>query len=351
MRNNKIDALKGILIILVIAGHVCSRVLIQKNLPLDHLPEPISLSDFFWIVLRNMIEFMIAGFLFISGYLLSRSYSRKDSFEVSFFYKKRLNRIYIPFVVWLSIYMLFWGHPSIYDAIISLVFLGGWFHFWFIWVIFISYLLFPFLLQFIKSHVVLFSITFLIVFAIASLLSNRPLSDSYTLNFILQEKILILPRHLLYFCMGILIGTYFQEDIFAVPKNHLYFLLLLLLYVISLYGKMNNFSHTSYLSIFKNECSTIVFNSVSILLMLRCVNFIEKRFNNITAFLSLMGLASYGVYLSHMAILYIFRDVLDGYLQTTSALYALFSFLGCILGTYLLARLSSNKKIGMFLGF
>ncbi len=351
MRNSKIDTIKGLCIIFVIVAHVSSYLISQRNLPFNNLPDALSLADLFWIILRNSIDFMIAGFLFISGYCLTRVYGDKDSFKVVLFYKKRLKRIYIPFVVWLTIYTLVWGHPSIYNTIISLAFLGGWFHFWFLWVIFVSYLLFPYLLHQIRSNLIVFSLIFLIVLAFSFLLSDVSISSSYTLNFILHDKILILPQYVLYFCVGVICGVRFQKDIFSFRMNYLSFFLLVFIYSISFYGKMHKLSDISYTANYLNACCSILFNSVSILFLLRVVAFIETRFNKLGAFLSVMGVSSYGIYLSHMAIIYICGNIIDEYFHRDSSLYALVTFLSCVLSSYLLARLITNKKLCMLLGF
>ena len=252
------------------------------------------------------------------------------------------------YVIWLSVYMIFWGNPNAHNIIISLAFLDGWFHFWFLWIMFISYLLFPFILRSINHNLIIFSFVLLSVIICSTLLSDVTLSNSYTVNFIFKNKILILPINIIYFCIGIIVSSYVKEDIFSFSINNLFVVLLALTYIICIYNKMHNYYNVICLLNFIIGFSDIVFNSISILFIIRVVNFIENKLNKTTFALSILGISSYGIYLSHIVILYISRNLLDGIFLKSSTLYAFFS---CILFSYMLSRLLTNNKLGMILGF
>jgi peptidoglycan/LPS O-acetylase OafA/YrhL len=349
MRNNKIDTIKGVLIILVIGIHVSSYLLIQRNLTEDRLPDTGFITDYVLVFLRNVINFAVPGFLFVSGYILAKVYADTQQLNPIRFYKKRVTRIYVPFVIWLLVYLLFWGKPSFYRIFMGLIFLDGWFHFWFLWIIFVCYLLFPFLLRSIKRNPALSLAAIIAAGVCATLLLDVSFSNSYTINYIAKDKLLSLPKNIFYFCVGIASYTYVKKDIFGFAPGPSFKSLLLIVYILTICLKMNYGSVFNYpLGIMFNE---MVFNLISILFLIEIIEHILSKPKTVADALCVLGLSSYGIYLSHVAVLYISRRFFGQFFSSQSPFHAVSTFLVCIVFAYLLSRLLANKKIGAILGY
>lgn len=82
MKNKKIQVLRGLAIIAVIATHTCPYDTVQ-------------------VYVRPFLNFAVALFLFLSGYLTDASKIRKKGF-----YRKRIAKVLIPYLIWSIIYTL-----------------------------------------------------------------------------------------------------------------------------------------------------------------------------------------------------------------------------------------------------
>jgi peptidoglycan/LPS O-acetylase OafA/YrhL len=133
--------------------------------------------------------------------------------------------------------LFFWDEITLYQVLISLVFLDGSFHFWYIWVICILYLFFPFLLAAVRKNaaMVVIGMVFLVLLSFA--FKDKPFTNSYTLNFILQDKILILPENGLYFLMGMLTALRLDKNFFQAPFSVPLLILLISLAAVVSLGK------------------------------------------------------------------------------------------------------------------
>ena len=344
--------LKGLLIVLVIGIHVSSNLLEKRHLKPFSLPEAELFSDYFLILIRNMIGFAVPGFLFISGYLLSQVYNRKDAFGIWSFYKKRIRRLYAPFVVWLIIYTLFWGEWNT-DLIFSLVFLDGWFHFWFLWLIFISYLLFPFLFRVTKfnSAIVISFLCFIFIFL--PQLSWVTISDHSFFKTIYHEKVFIVAEYLFYFAFAIVAALKMEKSLFFIRIPPILFLIIVVSYLICLYVKINNVSIVShyYIKVLFKQFAEMSFNFISIFGLFKLSHFIVSKNRKLVRFLCVLGISSYGIYLSHMAILYVYRDLIRILVDPRTLLFGLLTFICCVASSYLLAFFMKKNKFGSYTGF
>ncbi len=89
MKNKKIQILRGLSIIAVLIIHTFTR-------------------DASGVVIRSIVNYAVAMFLFISGYLTKSHYD-----NVLLFYKKRIGRVIVPYVIWTAVYMLWYGKTDI----------------------------------------------------------------------------------------------------------------------------------------------------------------------------------------------------------------------------------------------
>jgi fucose 4-O-acetylase-like acetyltransferase len=342
--DSRIDIAKGILITLVIVGHVTEYHLIQRNLYTDKFLSGLPLPDLIWIALRLFLDLVVPAFIFLSGYVLTLGYRAYDSFPVASFYKQRLKRLYIPYIVWFVIYTFINGESSVRNIAFSLLFFDGNFHFWFIWVLFISYILFPFLLSAMKKYPVLLfaliTISTLIAFSILSIQITR----SYTINYIIHKKLLILPLNIGYFSIGIATALYSSQNIFKLTKSR--YLVLLLISGISLGARFANFlNHNFILNRYLEMSVGILYILSGTLMLLGFIPVLQKRFERVCAFFSQMGLSSYGIYLSHMAIIYALRAMFTKLIVKSSTPFAMITMTGCIIILYFIVRYFKYSKI------
>lgn len=95
--NPAIDILRFISILAVILIHTTTRTLEINNLNVTEVP--------FTLFLNQVSRFAVPLFFMISGFVLELNYSENASY---FFYlKKRLNRIFFPYVFWSGVYYYF----------------------------------------------------------------------------------------------------------------------------------------------------------------------------------------------------------------------------------------------------
>ena len=122
--------------------------------PLGKLP-----IDYWWVcqIITTFGRFAVPIFVILSGYLLLDRYDNLGDFL-----KKRLVRIFIPFLIWLFIYMIhgtFWGIKSEQVAWLSNDWLvrmmtnnaSGSGHLWFVYMLLGLYLFIPILSRWIKN--------------------------------------------------------------------------------------------------------------------------------------------------------------------------------------------------------
>ncbi|WP_273839321.1 acyltransferase [Providencia rettgeri] len=113
MRDYYWDNWKGLAIIAVVMIHVLGQT---ASFPLD------SLNNLFGVFFRQFINFPVAMFFFFSGYFTPKD---RPSNYIEF-YKKRMVRILIPYLVWTAIYIPIYvlnGSFSV-SKIASYIFLG-----------------------------------------------------------------------------------------------------------------------------------------------------------------------------------------------------------------------------------
>jgi peptidoglycan/LPS O-acetylase OafA/YrhL len=348
-----LDVTKGILIILVILGHVSTFLIFERGIKPPHIPSPLAVSDYLWVFLRQSLGFVIPVFLFISGYVLTQVYKVKTPLNIVRFYKNRLKRIYVPFLFWLSVYMLFfWDEITLSQALISLVFLDGSFHFWYIWVICVLYLAFPFLLAAARKNAarVVVGMVFLVLLSFA--FKDKPFTNSYTINFLMQNKILVLPENGLYFLMGMLTALRWDKNFLQVPSSTPLLILLVSLAVVASLGKGVHYLDQSFIG--DPRCYyavTFIYAMLCLYFFLRLVNALVMKDHCMTKPLALMGQSSYGIYLSHMAVIYVLRDASGLFWPSSSSVYALATLIACTGLAYLLTKIQMNSRLRFVTGF
>ena len=95
--NPTIDILRIIAILAVVIVHTTTRTLEVSNFNLISIP--------FTLFLNQIFRFAVPLFFIISGFVLELNFHLHESYLV--YFKKRINRIFIPYIFWSGIYYFF----------------------------------------------------------------------------------------------------------------------------------------------------------------------------------------------------------------------------------------------------
>lgn len=149
-----IDALRVLAISGVILIHTTTRVLERTS---------YNLNIYSWtLFLNQIVRFSVPLFFLISGFVLELTYSGK--FDLIQYIKKRLSKIFIPYIFWSLIYYYF-VYSNNGDGLAHVLFTGNAsYQLYFIPALLIFYILFPIvhkLLPIIARPVILIAITLL----------------------------------------------------------------------------------------------------------------------------------------------------------------------------------------------
>jgi len=129
-----IDALRILSILAVVIIHTTTRTLEASSFALTKIP--------FTLFLNQISRFAVPLFFLISGFVLELNYHADESY--SSYLKKRLNRIFIPYVFWSIIYYFYiYVHGRNPNFLSSLLRGDASYQLYFIPAILILYLLFP----------------------------------------------------------------------------------------------------------------------------------------------------------------------------------------------------------------
>jgi len=140
----EIDYLRGFAIISVFLLHAVSQFgpIINTSLNFSNVP-------FFYFLFSPFLEFGVALFFFISGFVLSRKYY--GSFSIRHFYLRRAKSIIIPYVIFSLLYITFpfftQSSFNLNRAVFSLLTASGNIILWFIFVIMMFYLSYPLIIR------------------------------------------------------------------------------------------------------------------------------------------------------------------------------------------------------------
>ncbi len=138
--NPVVDVLRIISILAVIIIHTTTRTLEASAFDLQKIP---------WTLFLNQIfRFAVPLFFMISGFVLELNYHLHESYFT--YLKKRINRIFIPYVFWSGIYYFFVYTKHTENFFQSLLAGDASYQLYFIPALLIFYLIFPFIHNFYK---------------------------------------------------------------------------------------------------------------------------------------------------------------------------------------------------------
>jgi surface polysaccharide O-acyltransferase-like enzyme len=280
--------------------------------------EKFSVNYDFGIILRQIANFSVPLFLFISGFFMSGKLITTRT-EYLGFIQKQIPRVLLPFIVWSCIYSFFAfiKHTDIKTIIIEFITFQASVPFYFILLIIQYYLLQPFILRLAtkKRFVVLSLIISLSFCSVFELLRIK-----YNINFPIIIYAGIFPTWLIF----PVLGAYVSKHQMKISTT----VLLIGTIVFLLLSILHSFYSIFY---FDNPTEAVMAVKVSsfmysLFMCLFLFKVKEKLNVNTDNILCKIGLLSFGVYFSHMLFLTVIRMVTNKFLPndlTSNVLFLL----------------------------
>lgn len=253
----------------------------------------------------------VSYFFILSGFIMIVAYHRKDKIEYFDYYRNRLARIYPLYVLGLLLYLVTrYSDFSIYKGLLYLLGFQSWipgeamilnFPGWSISVEFLFYLLFPLLYNYFysKGNKSIWIVTIIIW------ITTQAFSSIYSESFYYKgphteshELLYYFPlMHINEFLVGNLAGLYFIKN----PEQKNYDVPVVIIFGLILWSLI----FTSFF--YHNGLMAVLFIPL-IILISRNNGILSKLFS--LQPLEYLGEASYAIYITHIPVLYILREVL-----------------------------------------
>jgi surface polysaccharide O-acyltransferase-like enzyme len=294
-RDTSFDAFRGIAIIAVVAIHVCNTGLACTYAPNNKW------NIFFLVAYRQLLNFAVPAFLFISGYWMSKK-PVKSLEDYKAFLIKRLSRILIPYLLWscfLFGYVALRTHDINVCKIIFHLLTGGAAEpYYFIVVLAQLYVITP-LLQHVNRKS--YGLILMLILNIASLSSPYILRLYFNWPISFHAQAVPFYSWIIFYEIGLLVGN--REDEKLLSKNTRRFILpavLISMLIVEMEAMILLFGYDDlvfarsaikYSSFLYSVCVILGF------LLLR------ERFNYWPKVLVTIGKYSFGIYLIHSIVL------------------------------------------------
>lgn len=316
-RNNTVQILRALSIIAVVMIHTT---------PLGN----------YQVFCRPLINYSVATFLFLSGYL-----TKIDNDNWSAFYRKRIIRVVIPYIVWTVLYTIASRNIAKLPAYLLTATAAGPMYYIFVYIQFV--LLTPLLgklarsrFQFIGWGVAPVS---LIIFKYYWLLTGINLNPYIQLLW--GDSCL---GWFTFYYLGLILGNRIIEKQYSLK-------VLAVLYVFSIILQMTE--GYGWLMLGETNCGTqlkltsLLTNSLFLLIAYTILR--NERLNIKSRFLRLLGDYSFGIYLCHIIVIKILNAYVPIYqyipYPITSAFVVLLSFCCCYMGNKVCGE-KFSRKIG-----
>lgn len=329
-----------------------------------------SLSNAYWVsFFDSFARACVPLFVIASSYLLLPL-----SQETSQFFKRRLIRVVIPFIVWTAVYALLWGNPSenFYSLLFNFNYAAG--HLWFVYMLLGIYLIIPVLSPWARSvsqrqllfYIAIFLLTTLIPFVREAMTDSTPVIYGPTgipnpAKYPLWGECSWNSYGLFYYISGfigyVFIGLYFRRfaPVFSWKKN---LLISIPTWLIGFYICFNGFISrvlNDAAGVFPVEGPTgmaaiwetpWINDTIGVVLMAIGWILILRKFNFTSRLLRFAAKASYGVYLCHMLILAPVSQVLQSCISSTPVTIILTAIITFTLSTLVSGAIQRIPRIG-----
>lgn len=269
-KNYKVQMLRALAIIAVVLIHTCP-------------------GGNYQVVFRPFINYAVALFLFLSGYL-----TRYTS-DLKRFYKKRIFRVLVPYVIWNILYTLSNKEP---DMILkNIITTKSAVQLYYIFVYIQLVLLTPLLFKLAKSKYkwigFLISPLTVILFKYINMFTGTELNKYVSLVY----SVCCLGWFIFYY-LGILLGNHFIQNDFNIAGLVIAYIISLIIQIIEGFW---------WLEIGQSNCgsqlklSALLSSSLFLILAYYYLN--NERCNKKSKLLTVIGDCSFGIYLSHIMVM------------------------------------------------
>jgi surface polysaccharide O-acyltransferase-like enzyme len=274
-------------------------------------------------------HFAVPLFIIISGYVLGLKYC--DNYSIKTFYKKRINRIIIPYLLWSILYISlnFSTSGNISEILFMLLTGNAYYHLWFFFLIFQLYLIFPFYRKLIKNNNLIF-ILFLLAIQITFNHFKTDVFESGHIKLVFERLFL---SHLFYFSLGIWLSDNTNKAkifLLSITKNKnliilSFTLLSSFLFSFNWLASINHFFEINkYYVIAEHIILPLTFLMIIINLYSLSSVINSSKLKNVFLILSKY---SFGIYLSHALILRILVKIMEKlYITHDNILFYVSSF-------------------------
>lgn len=294
-----LDKLRVIAIFSVIVIHVSATMFYST-----------SVKTLDWQVMNffdSLTRFAVPLFVMMSGALLLNS---NKEYSIKELYRKKIFRLIIAFLFWSLIYAMyhfFIDNASLKVSIIN--FIEGEYHQWFIFMIIILYIMIPILKVVIKDKKVTeyFLIISFIFTCVVPCLTYFPAIGDNINGIINKSYINFFTGYTFYFILGHYLNTY---HIKTKHKN--------ILYIVAILAIIFTVIGSSLISIIYEKPISILYNYffintsvVAMAIFIYAKDYLNKKTH---PFISKLSNLSFGIYLVHVLILFIFQKI--GFVST-----------------------------------
>lgn len=332
------DMLRGLAILAVIAIHASN---VGFNFPSD------TFNFNFTVFWRNSLNFSVPLFLAISGYFLANK-EISDYNKYFEFLKKQIPKIYIPLLIWSSLWFainVFTGNSPIPRELIKIITFRSSVPYYFIALIIQFYIALPFLKKLNNKNGLLISV----------LVSLTVTFVVFYLRYFTEIKlpILLYGGNMFTFWMFFQLGLFLGAGNILNISNKILLLLIAFFYFISCGESyiLITFFEQPLDAVTAVKSSSFLYSFFIIFYLLKNKNIINSRL------LIILGNLSFGIFLTHLFLLEIINKIAFAFFPSIIEITYLYQFLAIILvaSGCVIIMASVNKfmpaKYGRLLGF
>ena len=296
------------------------RALATLGVILVHVSSPLvnmtfgKQMDYWWIgnILNSLVRFSVPAFLMLSGFTLMG----KD-YQLGEFYKRRMMRVFLPFIFWLVVYAVFrWSLLSdalqprtgttILNWVISLFLkIGISKHLWYVYMIIFLYLIIPFISNWIRKLSNIQILLILLFWAVVCYLLMSVPANPYNWSGNYGNKFLWYTLHFGYIILGYFLGRFTFHNNWIVPSSLILFLACSTIAAVFTYYLSVN-SHRLNLSYYGYFTANAFIQNTALFVLVKHITIKNSIF---TKTQSILSNYSFGIYLVHVMVI----DILFSY--------------------------------------
>ena len=335
MRIDEIDLIRGVGILAVVMVHVVSHGIFYSygNATAN-------------VILDALSRFCVPFFVFVSGAVFSYNYHDKKKYYGNFLFK-RLRYIAIPYLLWSILGFVRYKIYAPQKIIIGLLTGNAMIHLYFIVLIFQFYIMSPILIHLCKINWKKTIVpSFLVNIMVLSVYSYLPIFANMNVNLGEYLQPFINPLFwFAYFVAGITVGINMDgfRELVARLRLTTLFTAWFFIMVISICEEYFIYVNKGFIQHFFRP-SNMLYSFVSIIFLWKLHGRINSCMKQV---FSILGRYSFGIYLSHIPILFVIHKITKPYWG--NPLELLFSFFVCTGISFTFTFLISRTKAGVLI--